>query len=100
MALERSNQYSKGCAGGQTPRGSVAVRLGDRLRAGVAKLADARDSKSRGLQGPCGFDPHLRHHRAAHHDSSNTQLSSPAHWQEVSVTEIGPGAFIIRKASS
>src|SRR2546426_6936934 len=29
--------------------------------AGVAELADARDSKSRGLQGPCGFDSHPRH---------------------------------------
>ena len=32
--------------------------------AGVAKLADARDSKSRGVQAPCGFDSHLRHHEA------------------------------------
>src|SRR5258706_683214 len=30
--------------------------------AGVAKLADARDSKSREAQTSCGFDPHLRHH--------------------------------------
>ena len=29
--------------------------------AGVAKLADARDSKSRASQGACGFDSHLRH---------------------------------------
>jgi hypothetical protein len=27
----------------------------------VAKLADARDSKSRDSQGSCGFDSHLRH---------------------------------------
>lgn len=27
----------------------------------VAELADARDSKSRGTQVPCGFDSHLRH---------------------------------------
>jgi hypothetical protein len=32
------------------------------LRAGVVKLADARDSKSRGVHSPCGFDSHLRHH--------------------------------------
>jgi hypothetical protein len=32
------------------------------LLAGVVKLADARDSKSRGVNAPCGFDPHLRHH--------------------------------------
>jgi hypothetical protein len=32
------------------------------LRAGVAKLADARDSKSRGVHPPCGFDSLLRHH--------------------------------------
>src|SRR5207249_8877733 len=30
-------------------------------RAGVAKLADARDSKSRSVHPECGFDPHLRH---------------------------------------
>ena len=30
-------------------------------RAGVVKLADARDSKSRGVHPPCGFDSHLRH---------------------------------------
>lgn len=30
--------------------------------AGVAELADARDSKSRALYGACGFDPLLRHH--------------------------------------
>ena len=29
--------------------------------AGVAKQADARDSKSRGPKGPCGFDSHPRH---------------------------------------
>jgi hypothetical protein len=27
----------------------------------VVKLADARDSKSRGVHSPCGFDSHLRH---------------------------------------
>src|SRR4030095_2579323 len=31
------------------------------FRAGVAKLADARDSKSRSLNGECGFDSLLRH---------------------------------------
>ncbi len=29
--------------------------------AGVAELADARDSKSRALHWACGFDPHLQH---------------------------------------
>ena len=29
--------------------------------AGVVKLADARDSKSRGVYAPCGFDSLLRH---------------------------------------
>jgi len=33
------------------------------FRAGVAKLADARDSKSCSLNGECGFDSLLRHHR-------------------------------------
>lgn len=31
------------------------------VRAGVAKLADARDLKSRDPEGSCGFDPHPRH---------------------------------------
>ena len=31
------------------------------IGAGVAKLADARDSKSRSAQTECGFDPRLRH---------------------------------------
>ena len=31
------------------------------FRAGVAKLADARDSKSCGVYPPCGFDSLLRH---------------------------------------
>jgi hypothetical protein len=31
--------------------------------AGVAELADARDSKSRALHWACGFDPHLQHQR-------------------------------------
>src|SRR6516162_7866229 len=35
-------------------------------RAGVAELADARDSKSREAQTSCGFDPHLRHHVFKH----------------------------------
>src|SRR5262249_36017757 len=30
--------------------------------AGVAEMADARDSKSRALHWACGFDPHLQHH--------------------------------------
>ena len=34
-----------------------------RTHAGVAELADARDSKSRGIHFSCGFDPHLQYHR-------------------------------------
>jgi hypothetical protein len=34
------------------------------LDAGVVKLADARDSKSRGVHSPCGFDSHLRHQQS------------------------------------
>ena len=43
----------------------MAYIMGSRLtwKAGVAELADARDSKSRGAYTSCGFDPHLRHHR-------------------------------------
>ena len=39
------------------------MRLLRRFRrlAGVAELADARDSKSRDLHWSCGFDPHLQH---------------------------------------
>ncbi len=33
-------------------------------RAGVAELADARDSKSRDLHWSCGFDPHLQHQQS------------------------------------
>ena len=62
------------------PRGTrlMAPQAGASLsapRAGVAKLADARDSKSREAQTSCGFDPHLRHqsfkHLRARHISSN-----------------------------
>src|SRR5262245_23807494 len=38
------------------------IRFDRRSDAGVAKLADARDSKSRGVYAPCGFDSLLRHH--------------------------------------
>ena len=31
------------------------------MRAEVAELADAPDSKSGGAHAPCGFDSHLRH---------------------------------------
>jgi hypothetical protein len=34
------------------------------LRAEVAELADAPDSKSGGAHAPCGFDSHLRHSSA------------------------------------
>jgi hypothetical protein len=36
--------------------------VGWESRAGVAELADARDSKSRAIHLACGFDPHLQHH--------------------------------------
>ena len=40
---------------------SACRRMVVRSRAGVAKLADARDSKSRSLKRECGFDSLLRH---------------------------------------
>ena len=42
----------------------VALRdkSGDVNSAGVAKLADARDLKSRGARAPYGFDSRSRHH--------------------------------------
>jgi hypothetical protein len=51
------------------PAGAKPAQADDRikvlvlppLRAGVAKLADARDSKSRSLNGECRFDSDLRH---------------------------------------
>ena len=50
--------------GFQKPEMSRRVRAGI-LRvlpwAGVVKLADARDSKSRGVHSPCRFDSDLRH---------------------------------------
>ena len=44
------------------PPDKIDVVLLNASRAGVAKLADARDSKSRSLNGECGFDSLLRHH--------------------------------------
>ena len=43
-----------------TPRNSL-IRLDRSAYAGVAKLADARDLKSRDLKRSCGFDPRPRH---------------------------------------
>ncbi len=43
-------------------------------RAGVAELADARDSKSRDLHWSCGFDPHLQHQLSSFHASSGFRL--------------------------
>src|SRR5229473_697410 len=39
----------------------TAKEWDDWVAAGVAKLADARDSKSRELPSSCGFNSHLRH---------------------------------------
>src|SRR6202007_362611 len=44
--------------GAALPRGATLALS----RAGVAKLAYARDSKSRASHGACGVDPHLPHH--------------------------------------
>jgi hypothetical protein len=46
----------------QTPD-TIDVAVLNGPLAGVAKLADARDSKSRSLNGECGFDSLLRHFR-------------------------------------
>ena len=40
----------------------VDHKRGDVNSAGVAKLADARDLKSRGARAPYGFDSRSRHH--------------------------------------
>ena len=57
----------RACAGASAA-GRRSVRrdgiLKRRSRAGVAKLADARDSKSRAGHPACGFDSLLRHHLA------------------------------------
>ena len=42
-------------------RGVVRGILDVHACAGVVKLADARDSKSRGVHAPCRFDSDLRH---------------------------------------
>ena len=44
--------------------GKIGVAVLLPFRAGVAKLADARDSKSRSGHPECGFDSLLRHHRS------------------------------------
>jgi hypothetical protein len=46
--------------------------------AGVAKLADARDLKSRDPQGSCGFDSHPRHQR--NFDRASSPARNP-YWQ-------------------
>src|SRR5581483_362494 len=51
-----------GLNSGPTRRTWTAVGVPSN-QAGVVKLADARDSKSRGVYAPCGFDSHLRHHQ-------------------------------------
>ena len=40
-------------------------------KAGVAELADARDSKSRGIHFSCGFDPHLQHQTQRNFPTAN-----------------------------
>ena len=50
--------------------------------AGVAELADARDSNSRGL-GPCGFDSHLRHCKS----TRTVQYTTGAFHNNATVTE-------------
>ena len=59
----RINRTLKVTPSGRAPRWRRSSRLGilPASRAGVAKLADARDSKSREAQTSCGFDPRLRH---------------------------------------
>ena len=55
--------FCGGCGCQQTVAAWAAVP-DTRHQAGVAKLADARDLKSRDPQGSCGFDPHPRHSRS------------------------------------
>ena len=50
--------WSRGGHAGRASRARTCERLV--ADAGVAKLADARDLKSRAPEGACGFDPHPR----------------------------------------
>ena len=49
--------FRKSLIAGQLDNATMVVAI----HAGVAELADARDSKSRALHWACGFDPHLQH---------------------------------------
>src|SRR6185437_4591587 len=53
------------------------LRIVPRFHAGVAELADARDSKSRDLHWSCGFDPHLQHQIYHHFRVYLTAVLSP-----------------------
>ena len=65
-------------------------------RAGVAKLADARDSKSREAQVSCGFDSHLRHHSTrslpslARGKPLDSVASLPRSWQAIRLGRVAP----------
>ena len=63
VVLARDTRMSTAGEHAATPCKHAGKALGsgsDAAPAGVAELADARDSKSRGAYPPCGFDSHPR----------------------------------------
>ena len=78
-ARHRSNAGWSRFEGLVMMRGPRASRtLAAESGAGVAKLADARDSKSRSGHTECGFDPHLRHQSLERPPRADRARSGPA----------------------
>jgi hypothetical protein len=69
-------RYSQAIHSICSERGAKRRRV-SATRAGVVELADAPDSKSGGLNGPCGFKSLLRHHLTCIISPTSSHLISP-----------------------
>jgi hypothetical protein len=65
--MQRSGKVTQKVTRSQKTRNTTRKAI-DSKRAGVAKLADALDSKSSSLHGECGFDSLLRHQVSSDND--------------------------------